>query len=1001
VSCVFAAAARLLRGLLALAVLLGLLGGVPWLLVRFTGWPLPHHLPSLDQLGTALATPLDDRKILNLLALLAWALWLLFLRDVLVEAITGAAQVAGTGRGRPRPPRQRPVGPVRLVAAVLVGTIAAAVLADSLRPVTTGPSRAAPAANIAAHTPAVAVAPAHPQPVEALDPAGPRPAVAAPGRPSIVATLTAHDLTTQSLTTQGLTDGNAHANAAHGEPGVPGWAQDAPGGIHRVVKGDNLWDIAHHQLGDPFRWRDIYVLNRGKPQVNGYALTDPDEIHIGWVLMLPAATPAGPPAAIAGGTPVPADPPPQTAPPANAAPTTSAAAPATPASPPPATSLPAHRAPANPAPQRTAVDPPTPSRLAHSSAPAPSPHPAGRQPAPQHNEHNGHNTDGGQDNDGYGVNLPSHGWVSLGLAAAIAAVAALLRLHHRRRARLHFPIPVRTAAAPSPVPATVRVVDAAGRSRLTARDGGFLPGLAPAPPAVAAPIGVAVGGDEISLFDLPGPAVALDGPGAPAATRAVLAAVLSTGVADELPTRPTVVTSADLLATLLPPGADPVGLDPAHVTFDGERLLVVADTAAAITHLEQEMIHRRRLLDEMGVDTVAELNTGTRHLEFLPPYVLFTPADPRYTARLLAVAAHRTALHLHPVLLGAADGLPVYHAATDGTLTAAPQDTALDGGRLATLAAPDLADVLAMVARVAPRPETGDEPADAEAEPAAPDGEPAAAAATVALPQVPQPQPDHAGAAPVQLGVLGTVTLATPAGPISIGRSGSRAVLAILAAHPRGRSFEEMAAAIHPNADPDSGINRVRTDLNAVRSLLREATGIDGRGKFIVYDSASSRYRIDPHLITVDLWRMLTAIDRANKATDDNTCLAALRAATDCYRGDFGDGQDWPWAIDYATTYRHQLLSAYARIAEILEADHPDQAVAALEAAIDHDPVNEELYQRVIRIHGRLARPDAVRRTLGLLANRLADLGHAEPSEATRRIADRQLKPTLTTRTPR
>ena len=207
-----------------------------------------------------------------------------------------------------------------------------------------------------------------------------------------------------------------------------------------------------------------------------------------------------------------------------------------------------------------------------------------------------------------------------------------------------------------------------------------------------------------------------------------------------------------------------------------------------------------------------------------------------------------------------------------------------------------------------------------------------------------------------------------------------------------------MAAVIHPNADPDSGVNRVRTDLNAVRSLLREATGIEGRGKFILYDSASSRYRIDPDIIDVDLWRMLAAIDRANKATNDDTCLAALQEAVDCYGGDLGEAQDWPWAADYATTYRHQLLSAYARIAEILEADHPDQAVAALEAAIDHDPVNEELYQRVIRIHGRLGRPDAVRRTMRLLEDRLADLGEAEPSEATRRIAARQLKPTLTRR---
>ena len=49
-----------------------------------------------------------------------------------------------------------------------------------------------------------------------------------------------------------------------------------------------------------------------------------------------------------------------------------------------------------------------------------------------------------------------------------------------------------------------------------------------------------------------------------------------------------------------------------------------------------------------------------------------------------------------------------------------------------------------------------------------------------------------------------------------------------------------------------------------------------------------------------------------------------------------------------------------------------------------------------MRIHGRLGRLDAVRRTVRLLENRLAELGEAEPSEATRRVAARQLKPALT-----
>ncbi len=951
---VVAAAGRLLRGLLALAVLFGLLGGVPWLLVWFVGWPLPEHMPGLGELGTALASPLDDRKILNLLAILAWALWLLFLRDVLVEAILSAGEAADARRGRPRPPRRRPVGPVRLVAAVLVGAIAGAILLDALRgAVTNRATSTAAAANAAAHTPAVAVAPAQPAAVELRAASGPRPALATPARPNILASVT----------------GNT-ARSGHSASDVPGWAQDAPGGIHRVVKGDNLWDIAKAKLGDPFRWREIYVLNRGKPQFNGYALTDPDEIHIGWVLVLPAHTPAAPPpAGAAGGNPAPAAPPVQSAPPATPAP----------AAPPPASPPPASAAPAAPAPSGS-VD---------SSTSAPAPHPAVPS-APSESEHE------------HGVSLPSQGWVSLGLAATIAAVAALLRLQQRRRARLGYPIPLRTGPAPTPVPASVHPADAAGSRLLTARHGGAMPGVMPAPPAVPAAIGADGNGDEISLFDLPGPGVALDGEGAIAGARAVLAAVLATGVTDELPARPVVVTSADTMSGLLPGDVAPVGLDPRHETFDGERLMIVADTAAAVTHLEEEMIHRRRLLDSMGVDSVAELNAGTRHLEFLPPYVLLAAADPRYTARLLAVAAHRTTLQLHPVVLGTPDGLPAYRVAADGTLTASDAGTPVDGGRLATMAARDLADVLAMVAQAGTRPESGDESTGPRREPEGdPDGEPDTVGPAVELIDMPEPRAEDATDPPVRLRVLGTVTLTTADGPITTGvRSGSRAVLAILAAYPRGRTYEEMAAVIHPNADPDSGINRVRTDLNAIRSLLREATGIQGRGKFILYDGASSRYRIDPDQIEVDLWRMVTAIDRANKATDDEAaCLTALREAADCYSGDFGESQDWPWSIDYATTYRHHLLGVYARIAEILEPDHPDQAIAALEAAIEYDPVNEELYQRVIRIHGRLARPDAVRRTMRLLGNRLAELGQAEPSEATRRVAERQLKPTLTART--
>jgi len=213
--------------------------------------------------------------------------------------------------------------------------------------------------------------------------------------------------------------------------------------------------------------------------------------------------------------------------------------------------------------------------------------------------------------------------------------------------------------------------------------------------------------------------------------------------------------------------------------------------------------------------------------------------------------------------------------------------------------------------------------------------------------------------------------------------------------HPSGRTLEQLAADLHPNDDPKAAGKRIRTDISTLRKVLRTATSTT-ESMFVNYDPASGRYTIDPHLIAVDLWQMLTAIQAANTADDDTTALTALRQATELYGGDFADGKDQTWISDHATTYRHQVLAVHARIAEITEPDHPDQAVAALETALEFDPVNEELYQRIMRIHGRAGRPDVVRRTLRRLEDRLADLGDAEPSEATRRVAERQLRPATT-----
>ncbi|MGW5557607.1 BTAD domain-containing putative transcriptional regulator [Micromonospora sp. NPDC003944] len=896
----------------------------PVLLYR-AGWISPGMV-SADQLRVWLSQPLSADFLALLGQLGAWLLWLL-----LAVAIAEHTHQYLADRRRWHVVLHLP-RPLQTLTAVLLGSTAVTTVAalpaaaGSTTAMDAEPSPDAPSS----------VDEGRPIP-EALD-APPAPASRLPHGETL-GTLPALTVSVRSAAPPTLRQ-VAGANVA----------RSTPGGTCRVVAADTLWDLAAKHLGDPKRWHEIYALNRGHKQANGYALADPDEIHIGWTLALPARET----------TPAPAPPDPTPGGPDVTTPGATDTAPTAPQAPP---------ASAIPAPDDKTTSTPRPPTPAPATATVPADGAASASESPPD-----------QPGDEAGGALPTRGWISLGLAAAIAVVAALLRLHRRRHARLIFPAPLSPGSQPTLTPPSLTYIETIGSRDLSTAVGDHRR----ANPAVRAPVGVDLEGNEVSLFHLPGPGLALTGADAIPAACAVLAAVLTTGVTDSATARPVVVTTADLLARLLPPGAPLMGLDPDGTAYDGDQLIVLADTAAAIAHAEEEMIGRRRLLDTFNTTTIANLNARTDHAETQPPYLLLIESTRRHAARLQAVATHRAALDLHPVILGHQNGIPTVEVIAGGIVTS---ETACPLARLSTLSADHLAAVLAMLTTVQARPEPGTDIDDPPTE--------TQPATTPTKATEPAPAQSDGTAALVRLRVLGRVTVTTDTGPVTTGmRKGSYTVLAVLAAHPTGRTLDQLATDLHPDIDPTTAVKRVRTDITSARRILRTATGHD-EPMFVTFDPAASRYLLDPQTVAVDLWQMLTAIHQAaNTAETDAERLAALRQATDLYAGDFAEGHDHHWVIDYAASYRHQILTAYARIAEILETDHPDEAVAALERAADLDPINEELYQRIMRIHGRQQRPDAVRRTLRRLEKHLADLADAEPSQATRRVAERQLTPT-------
>src|SRR6266542_4216431 len=118
-------AARALTRLTSAVGLLALVAGIPAGQLRYIGWPLPDHVPSTDQLRTALTSRdwLTDATLVDGLSVLLWLLWVLFVVSVLVEV---SASIRGV-----RAPRYRLLAPTQGIAAALVAGLTATTVAPA------------------------------------------------------------------------------------------------------------------------------------------------------------------------------------------------------------------------------------------------------------------------------------------------------------------------------------------------------------------------------------------------------------------------------------------------------------------------------------------------------------------------------------------------------------------------------------------------------------------------------------------------------------------------------------------------------------------------------------------------------------------------------------------------------------------------------------------------------------------------------------------------------
>jgi len=589
--------------------------------------------------------------------------------------------------------------------------------------------------------------------------------------------------------------------------------------------------------------------------------------------------------------------------------------------------------------------------------------------------------------------------VGISLAVGIAAALVVAGLRRRRHRRPLWPPAPSKGAAGQRMGETARLLAfAAARATHPPGDAAGLEPVEPPAPRVPgpprdprdpSPARVTVAeqdGGEVAV-DLAGfGAIALAGPGADGLARACLVGLLAAG--------------------------DPAAVE---VLLVGERLIPevggfpglrrAADLSGALQLLEAELVHRARLLE--ANDSPDFASHRRQHPDDpLPALVLVADGvSLEQAGRMAAILAQGPRLGVGALLAGAAvdGGTQLVLDETGRVQTATPWELAdqeLVGARACALTQAEAAELLGVLAR-----SRTDDHVDAEVlAPSHQDRsaaeEPALAASAAEPVGAVDPADDPAGLsaeytkteALVTVRLLGALQITTPSGELRSGlRASARELLAYYLVHPDGASLEQAVEAMWPDTELGRERERFWTALGNLRSLLRKATGAS---ELKAIERHGDRYRADPTVFAVDLWRFQTALATARHAQLDPAVATALAEAGEAYGGVLLDGAPYAWVEVPREELRRRAVDALARLAELRQAaGDPEGALGALEQAIGADPVAEELYRRVMRLEAELGRLDAVRRTYRLLARRLADLDVDPDPETEQLVAELLRRP--------
>jgi DNA-binding SARP family transcriptional activator len=204
-------------------------------------------------------------------------------------------------------------------------------------------------------------------------------------------------------------------------------------------------------------------------------------------------------------------------------------------------------------------------------------------------------------------------------------------------------------------------------------------------------------------------------------------------------------------------------------------------------------------------------------------------------------------------------------------------------------------------------------------------------------------------------------------------------ILVYLAVHADGATPEDILDDMWPGERRRITATRLHTGVSNLRKVLAASIDADP-ANFVT--KHHGRYRLNPDAVDVDLWQ-LRAVHTAARRSED---IVALQRVCDSYTGPLAVGKNYAWVEPYRQGTLNLAIDAYTRLAATLMDTDPAGAAKLLDAAIGHDPTNENLYQQAMRAHHRNGDIKAVAARLQQLRAALRQIG-AEPTEQTERLS--------------